>query len=489
MIEFIDPNSNKLVSSGPTMARKAYYIHGTTSDNDRWSNYPSTVQQLNRIAFGIGVDKNDTEGINDMGSEKFKEASCDFSFEWGNNGILKAGNNWFLNTVEDRRIASEKLIEHINGNIGKCEEIVLIGHSHGGNVAIQAADKIFSKIPTVKRVFVLTIGTPAFNRLFITSYINNKNLITFNEKISEKIPYIGKDYVVPVIKLGRKFWGPLGIFLYINCENPATWKNKDKITHIALWNKKDHVDDMAWVLDRNKYFPYHGMTNNSAYFTNSITDNVEFDFAPADIRDYYKREIKPFAEWLANLDYLRFCLVDLRLKGYDLPKMPTLLTYKEYIFRRKKMEASKLEEKKYVNERDALRVDIPKPKPIMMCASTRLREEANDLQELFKSTNGFYQFMTDIDEAKRDRSKVVDTQMVIDIYKQKHPEIQSIEEIKQEMYRETEFLEKAMAIYLLDNTSFGEHGFDLANPKLIEEAINDGRIKPFPKTTTNDPQI
>ncbi len=32
---------------------------------------------------------------------------------------------------------------------------------------------------------------------------------------------------------------------------------------------------------------------------------------------------------------------------------------------------------------------------------------------------------------------------------------------------------------LLENTSFGEHGFDLANPKLIEEAINDGRIKSF----------
>ncbi len=52
------------------------------------------------------------------------------------------------------------------------------------------------------------------------------------------------------------------------------------------------------------------------------------------------------------------------------------------------------------------------------------------------------------------------------------------------MYRETEFLEKAMAIYLLDNTSFLEStGFDLANPKLIEEAINDGRIKPFPRAT------
>ena len=37
------------------------------------------------------------------------------------------------------------------------------------------------------------------------------------------------------------------------------------------------------------------------------------------------------------------------------------------------MEASKLEEKKYVNERDALRVDIPKPKPIMMCASDEIK--------------------------------------------------------------------------------------------------------------------
>ena len=52
------------------------------------------------------------------------------------------------------------------------------------------------------------------------------------------------------------------------------------------------------------------------------------------------------------------------------------------------------------------------------------------------------------------------------------------------MYATTEFLEIAKTIYLLDNASFGEHGFDLANPKVIEEAINDGRIKPFPRATT-----
>ena len=48
----------------------------------------------------------------------------------------------------------------------------------------------------------------------------------------------------------------------------------------------------------------------------------------------------------------------------------------------------------------------------------------------------------------------------------------AIEKIGQEMYRETEFLEKAMAIYLLDNTSFGEHGFDLANPCSLKYVLS-----------------
>lgn len=49
------------------------------------------------------------------------------------------------------------------------------------------------------------------------------------------------------------------------------------------------------------------------------------------------------------------------------------------------------------------------------------------------------------------------------------------------MYCNTDYLEKAN--YLLDNTSLHKHGFDLYNPKVIEEAINDGRIKPFPRVT------
>lgn len=486
MIEFIDPNSNKVVSKWNEMSRKAYYIHGTASKNDRWNPFSSTVQQLNRIAFGIGVDKNDTEGIKYVGSDEFKKVCCDFSFRWGNDFFIDPGNNWFLNSVVDRLKASEKLINHISKNIGKCEEIVLIGHSHRGNVAIQAADKIFSRIPTIKRVFVLTIGTPAYNSLFITSYINNKNLTTFNEELSETIPYIGKDYVVPFMKFRRKLNGILGLYLYVNCENPATWKNKNKISHLALWNKQDYVDNLAWALDRSKYYPYHAMTYISGYFTNSTTENVEFDFDPKETRREFETKFKFFPEWLANLDYLRNCMIDLRMKGYDMPPMPALRTYDEYSSYCEKKEPSEPARRdKYVHEPDAVRVDVPKPKPIIkQYTSTKLRLEINNLQELFISTSKFYQFLTEIDNAKIVKSP--NEYDVIDIYQQKYPEIKAIEDIKQEMFRKKEFQEKAMAIYLLDNTSFHEHGFDLSNPTMIEEAINEGRIKPFPRAHVTD---
>ena len=485
MIEFIDPNRNKVVAQWSEMSRKAYYIHGTVSKKNRWNMFPTTVQQLNRIAFGIGVDKNDTKGISYVGSDGFKNACCDFSFQWGNNGIIASGNNWFLNSVEDRRIASEKLIDHISGNIGKCEEIVLIGHSHGGNVAIQAADKIFSKIPTIKRVFVLTIGTPAYNRKSITSYLNNGNLTTISEEIYENIPYFGKDYIVPAMKLGRKLWGPLGIFVYVNCENPETWKHKDKISHIALWNKKDYVDDLAWVLDKNKYNPYCAMTlDNSSHFTNPSTDNVEFDFDPKVTRRKYEEEIKPFAEWLAILDYLRNCLIGLILDGYDMPGMPVLRTYNEYISHRK--EIPPYRDNVHVNEPDAVRFDVPKPKPPIKknLPSTKLREEINNLEDLFKNPYDFYLFLTKIDSAKI--VQLPNKWDVIDIYLLKYPEIDAIEKIKQEMYCNTDYLEKAKVLYLLDNTSLHEHGFDLSNPKIIEEAINEGRIKPFPRATRTE---
>lgn len=42
------------------------------------------------------------------------------------------------------------------------EEITLLGHSHGGNVAIQAAKLIYER--TGEKVNIVTIATPAYNK-------------------------------------------------------------------------------------------------------------------------------------------------------------------------------------------------------------------------------------------------------------------------------------------------------------------------------------
>ena len=94
MINFIDSNNNKVVSQWPEISRKAYYIHGTTSDRDRWNKYTTTIQQLNRIAFGIGLRKEETDKISYLGSQEFRKEYCDFSFQWGNKGWFLVFNNF-----------------------------------------------------------------------------------------------------------------------------------------------------------------------------------------------------------------------------------------------------------------------------------------------------------------------------------------------------------------------------------------------------------
>ncbi|MDO9184688.1 MAG: RHS repeat-associated core domain-containing protein [Bacteroidia bacterium] len=68
-----------------------------------------------------------------------------------------------------RKVSAKELVAHIvktrlemmkNGDITEDEPISIIGHSHGGNVAIQAA-KILGKKGI--KVNLVTIGTPAYN--------------------------------------------------------------------------------------------------------------------------------------------------------------------------------------------------------------------------------------------------------------------------------------------------------------------------------------
>ena len=81
-----------------------------------------------------------------------------------NNKSYNAGFNWnapINNNKKDRHKAAQALAKYVIANHKDGEEITLAGHSHGGNVAIQAADIIYKA--TGQKVNIITIATPAYN--------------------------------------------------------------------------------------------------------------------------------------------------------------------------------------------------------------------------------------------------------------------------------------------------------------------------------------
>lgn len=76
------------------------------------------------------------------------------------------GSNGFTNNQSDRAEAAGALAEHVLSNLANGEDITLIGHSHGGNVAIQAIDLIQAGLDEAnddRSINLITIATPAYN--------------------------------------------------------------------------------------------------------------------------------------------------------------------------------------------------------------------------------------------------------------------------------------------------------------------------------------
>jgi hypothetical protein len=80
-------------------------------------------------------------------------------FEW------PEGTNGFKNNQKDREIAAGELAKYVLKNHNEGEDITLIGHSHGGNVAIQAIDMIRSGLGEGDNanINLITLATPAYN--------------------------------------------------------------------------------------------------------------------------------------------------------------------------------------------------------------------------------------------------------------------------------------------------------------------------------------
>ncbi|WP_123891873.1 RHS repeat domain-containing protein [Chitinophaga costaii] len=187
---------------------EAFFIHGTASDPSRWTENSGTIPQYLRIS----------------GNTKY-----DATFEWGTRvakiqpNATKPGNG-YLNQNTDRETAAHALVQHIisSGLIDPKEGVVtLIGHSHGGNVAIQAADELREYLdskPEYKdmKINIITISTPAENTPFANENPRehmesiNKHLQLYNEEdvVQRTLSNVMKDkskIMLPFLRTYRNF--------------------------------------------------------------------------------------------------------------------------------------------------------------------------------------------------------------------------------------------------------------------------------------------
>ena len=112
---------------------EAIFIHGTTSNPNRW--------KKNNIDVLMNLTNNTTPIT---------------AFSWQD---LDA----YTNNSQDRNKAAKRLVKLMKlyrSNYGTEKEFTLIGHSHGGNIAIQAAKLYY--LETGKKVNIITISTPVY---------------------------------------------------------------------------------------------------------------------------------------------------------------------------------------------------------------------------------------------------------------------------------------------------------------------------------------
>lgn len=116
---------------------QAFLVHGTSSDPSRWNNL-KTIEAIKIISGNSTVNS---------------------KFDWSE----LSGP---FNNQTDRAEAANSLAEHVLANLMDGESITLVGHSHGGNVAIQAINIIRKSLDEAgdsRKINLITISTPSYN--------------------------------------------------------------------------------------------------------------------------------------------------------------------------------------------------------------------------------------------------------------------------------------------------------------------------------------
>jgi hypothetical protein len=431
------PDSGNTTQVDTILRRKAFFIHGTDSDHTRWEMYPETVKKLLKIA-SIDIDR-----IKDENIAQIKESDTDYynlEFDWKfvQEGATSGKQlNGYLNTVIQRKVAAKRLVELVKEKGKEFDEIVLIGHSHGGNVAIQAINAIKANLKV--NVYLITVATPAYNEKEIGSVYYNIDLPKIE---GEGFPVIESGeytyridmgvYTVPLkfsfLKFSRKAVHKIElhslfipskaiIFKYLNVENPDNVQSLENGRHIALWNNKDWVDNIAWLYDH--VGPISGMTSNSANFKSIKTTNVELDInASKELKDNREKLLYPSYTFVYN-EIIDAIWCKSWMKGNAIARYPL---------------------------------------------SPKIDDFKNEFQ---LDLNPFWKTMQEDNVADM---KSNDLQIRDMAYK--------LSKLFDEEYKLAAKLKRDFD----EDSLIAVHSFDTALPQEIQKAIDDGRIIPFPKT-------
>jgi RHS repeat-associated protein len=136
-------SENRLIDAIELEGLELYLIHGTLMESGKWMLNPDAISELERIGGNTKIDD---------------------GYSWGKNAGL------FNDRCYSRKTSAEELIKYVvdsrnqllfEGKITKEEPITLFGYSHGGNIAIQAAEEISKQ--TGVEVNIITYATPAYN--------------------------------------------------------------------------------------------------------------------------------------------------------------------------------------------------------------------------------------------------------------------------------------------------------------------------------------
>ena len=173
-VKFVDPDG-----------RQVFGVHGTFSNNTTWK---------------------DSEGITAYASRTFGNKLKNFEYNWSGG-----------NKPKKRTEAAIGLIHHIRSvrkEVDSSEPITLVGHSHGGNVAIEAINLIV-KMPEFSDVEInlITINTPVRTDYQLSK--KAKERIGMHINVYDKYDPIqvlggGSLNISPPIQLFKKYHGEIG---------------------------------------------------------------------------------------------------------------------------------------------------------------------------------------------------------------------------------------------------------------------------------------